>query len=67
MSKQIQYIYCPKCGGILKHKIEENNCYSTGFRMPMNFPKCSECNTKYQIEVQTLGTLKIKIKEERGF
>lgn len=65
MSKQVQYIHCPKCNGIIKHEKEELGMsgFYDSIRVPHSYPKCSECNTEWIIEVATLGTMKITLRE----
>lgn len=57
----IQYIYCPKCGGIIEYRRRELYLHSEHI-IPV-LPECKECGQMYQVEITE--DLKIKLHEAR--
>lgn len=59
----IQYIHCPKCGGILiRPEFEDVMCANRFEYISLsNAPRCKECLTTY--EVMITNDMVIKLKE----
>lgn len=62
MIEKVQYIHCPQCNGILENKVENEVIHSTvGLQIHRPGFRCRECNSKYVIQLDTNGILKLKV------